>query len=376
MPVNRLGGTGLGLTRPPLYNASVVSNNFGKNTNVNEVQLAAGQTVLIPPGNQIVTPGPYTFVQFKDQITGIWRSLPQTPNVSRQILSDGVNYRLANLTGCALGATVTTVGSGYTSAPSVAASGGGSEWVAIVGGALNTSVTITTAGAGYDYAPTLIIEPPQSSQGVQATATCTVSAGAINAVTVVNQGAGYTSAPAITIVPDPRDTSLTTEAVLTPALTGSGTITAILCTNHGTALTSVPTLTITGGGGSSGAATVVMCFAATGVTVDNGGAVYGNAQPFGIITTDGRCAAVAASGSISPSVGNDLLQPRQAVMRGTSTAGGAVTATGLRVTDGGLFSAVPVGLVLPSGTSALPTTTAIVTVTVGGVSDLALLQAA
>lgn len=374
MPVNRLGGSGIGLTRPPVYNASVVSNNFGKNTNVNEVQLAAGQSVILPPGNQIVTPGPYSMVQWKDQISGVWRSFSQVPNVPRQILSDGVNYRLANLTGCAIGATITNVGSGYTSAPTVSPSAGNSEWVAIVGGAVDTTVTITTAGAGYDYAPTLIIEPPQSSQGVQATATCTVSAGAINAVTVVNQGAGYTSAPAITIVPDPRDTSITTEAVLTSALTGSGTLTAILCTNHGTALTSVPTLTISGGGGASGAATVVMCFAATGITVVDGGAVYGNAQPFVVVTADGKCAATPGAVT-NPSFGNDLLVPRLANIRGTSTAGGAVTATGLRVIDGGLFSAVPIGACITAG-AAVPTTTATITVTVGGVSDLSLLQAA
>lgn len=374
MPVNRLGGTGLGLTRPPLRVYDYTSIYNGYNTNVNEVQLAAGQSTLIPPGNFIVTPGPYSVIQFKDQITGIWRAFSQSPNTTRQVLSDGVNYRLANLTGCAIGATITNVGSGYTSAPTVTPSAGSSEWVAIVGGAINTSVTITTAGAGYDYAPTLIIEPPQNSQGVQATATCTVSAGAINAVTVVNQGAGYATAPSITIVPDPRDTSITTQAVLTPALTGSGTITAILCTNHGTALTSVPTLTITGGGGASGAATVVMCFTATGITVVDGGAVYGNAQPFVVVTGDGKCAATPGAVT-NPSVGNDLLVPRLANIRGTSTAGGAVTATGLRVIDGGLFSAVPIGACITAGAT-VPTTTATITVTVGGVSDLSLLQAA
>jgi hypothetical protein len=191
----------------------------------------------------------------------------------------------------------------------------------------------------------------------------------------VNQGAGYTSAPSITIVPDPRDTSVTTQAALTAALTGSGTITAILCTNHGTALTAVPTLTISGGGGASAAATVVMCFTATGITVADGGAVYGVSQPFVVVTADGKCAATAAAGSVSPSVGNDLLQPRLANIRGTSTAGGAVTATGLRVLDGGLFSAVPVGACITAGAT-VPTTTATITVTVGGVSDLSLLQAA
>lgn len=366
-------GAGIGVNLQPLqvYNPNV-RYDYSK-TNLNEFALGSGQTYLIPAGQWVITPGPYSFLQVKDPITGLWRNISQTPNTPRYISSDSTNYRIANLTGCALGAVLTNVGSGYTSAPTVTASDGSSAWTAIVGGAINTSVTVTTAGEGYTHKPNLFIEPPPAG-GVQATAVAEVSAGAISSVTVLDQGAGYTSAPAIYIVPDARDT-ITTQAVLTTALTGSGVITAIVCTDHGTPLTAVPTLTIAGGGGASGAATVVMCFAATGVTVDNGGAVYGNAQPFGIITADGRCAATPGSVT-NPALGNNLLQPRQASMRGTSTAGGAVTATGLRVTDAGLFSAVPVGLVLPSGTSALPTTTAIVTVTVGGVNDLFYLQPA
>lgn len=374
MATTRQGGAGMALTRFPLYpqNAFALTNTNSFNTNVNELALGSGETFVLPAGQWQVTPGPYSFVQQKDQITGIWRSISQTPNVSRYVMSDGANFRVANLTGCALGAYITNVGSGYTSAPTVSASAGSSTWVAIVGGAINTTVTITTAGAGYSHKPMLIVEPPQSSQGVQATAVCTVSAGAINAVTVIDQGAGYTTAPRITIVPDPRDT-VTTQAVLTTALTGSGTITAILCTDHGTPLTSVPTLTISGGGGASGAATVVMCFTATGFTVDNGGAVYGNAQPFLVTAAGGRVAG-AAGAVVNPTVGVGLLNPRTAFITGTSTAGGAVTATGAVIQDGGLFAAVPTGFVTAAGTAALPTTTAIVTVTVGGVSDLSLVQ--
>lgn len=373
MATTRQGGAGIGISLQPLipYNASSIYN--PQNTLQNTIDLGAGEVFIIPAGQWFVTPGPYTFIQAKDPITGLWRSVSQTPNQSRYVPSDGANWRAANLTGCALGAVLTNVGSGYTSAPAVAASAGSSVWTAIVGGAINTSVTVSTAGAGYVHKPILVVAPPPAG-GLSATAVAVVSGGAIASVTVLDQGAGYTSAPAITVIPDPRDT-ITTEAVLTTALTGSGTITGLVCTDHGTPLTSVPTLSFSGGGGSSAAATAVMCFAATGFTVDTAGAVYGNAQPFGIITTDGRCAATPGAVT-NPSFGNNLLQPRQASIRGTSTAGGAVTATGARVTDGGLFSAVPVGLVLPSGTSALPTTTAIVTITVGGVDDLLFLQPA
>ena len=62
------------------------------------------------------------------------------------------------------------------------------------------TLTIANGGSGYSSAPTLTIEaPPLDSGGVQATATCTVNAGAINTVTITNSGSGYDTAPTVTI---------------------------------------------------------------------------------------------------------------------------------------------------------------------------------
>lgn len=331
------------------------------------ISLPAGASELIPAGQFMVQPGPYSFLQAKDPVTGTWCTLGTATHGARTILSDGQNFRIANLSGCAVGAFITNVGSGYTSAPTVSASAGASTWQAIVGGAINSTVTITAAGSGYTYAPILLIDPPPAG-GVQATATCTISGGAINAVTVVNQGAGYTTAPNITVLRDPRDTS-GSGAVLTvnSTLAGSGTVTAILCTNHGTAVTAVPTLTISGGGGSSAAATAVMCFTVTGFTVGAGGAGYGNAQPFGLLSIGGIVGG-AAGAVVNPAIGPGMFTPRQANISGTSTAGGAITATGAVVNDGGLFQAVP-NLLVVAGGSALATTVGQATADVGGVTD-------
>jgi hypothetical protein len=374
MPVNALRGAGLGL--PPTVQVVLPSgqpaNSAGYATiGAGPITLAAGETMLIPPGTFDIQTGGYTFIQVLDPVSGIWRVLSQTPNVMRNIYSDGANMRLANLSGCAAGALITNVGSGYTSAPTVTPSAGSSTWTAIVGGAINSTVTITTAGAGYTHAPVLLVSAPPVG-GVQATAYATVSAGAIATVVVVNQGAGYTAAPTITVLPDPRDT-ITTPAVLTvnATLTGSGTITGLLCTDHGTPLTAVPTLAFAGGGGSSAAATAVMCFAATGLTVGAGGAAYGNAQPFLVITGGGVTAGTPGA-VVNPQLDTGLLIPRQANMTGVSTAGGAVTATGLVVNDAGLFQAVPTGFVIAGGT-ALATTVAQVTITVGGKVDTSLI---
>lgn len=360
MAITPQGGSGIGLTTKPL---------LGNN---NVIQLAAGQTQVLPAGQFYVTPGEYTQLQTLDPITGLWRAMATSLNRNAFITTDGASVRLANLTGCAIGAYVTNVGSGYTSAPTVTASAGGSAWTAIVGGAINSTVTITTAGAGYTNAPQLVVSAPPPG-GVPATATCTVSGGAINSVTVVDQGAGYTTAPTITVVPDPRDT-ITTAAALTvnSTLAGSGTITAVICTNQGQPVTAVPTLSFSGGGGSSAAATAVMCFTATGFTVGAGGAAYGNAQPFLVTVSDGIVAG-AAGVVVNPTVSTGIFAPRTGFITGTSTAGGAVTATGAVIQDGGLFQKVPNGYVTAGG-SGLATTVAQVTITVGGVTDMSFVQ--
>lgn len=333
--------------------------------------LAAGQTQVIPAGQYYVQPGPYTFLQARDPITGLWRMMSNSPGVARFVDSDGQNQRLANLTGCAIGALITNVGSGYTSAPTVTASAGSSTWTAVVGGAINSTVTVTTAGAGYIHPPTLIFSAPPAG-GIQASGVAVVSGGAISSVTVTNQGGGYAVAPTITIIPNPLDT-ITTTAVLTvnATLTGSGTVVGLLCNDNGTPLTSVPTLSFSGGGGASAAATVVGCYVATGFSVAVAGTGYGASQPM-LIQTGGGVTAGTPGAVVNPQLGAGLFVPRQANVSCTSTAGGALQTTGAVINDAGLFQAVPLGFVLAGGTG-LATVTAGATMTIGGISDTSLI---
>jgi hypothetical protein len=60
-----------------------------------------------------------------------------------------------------------------------------------------TALGVQILGVGYSSAPTIAIAAPSS--GTTATATCTVSGGAINAITVTNAGSGYSSPPAVTV---------------------------------------------------------------------------------------------------------------------------------------------------------------------------------
>jgi uncharacterized protein len=95
---------------------------------------------------------------------------------------------------------VTNSGSGYTSAPTVAFSGGGgtgaaaTALIAAVPGNSLATIAVTGGGSGYAVAPTVVI----AGSGTGAAATAVVAAGVVTAVNVTNGGANYTTAPTIT----------------------------------------------------------------------------------------------------------------------------------------------------------------------------------
>lgn len=337
-----------------------------------EITLAGAQALLIPSGQYIATVGRYSLIEWYDSNANLWRNFGNVAGRQHSLVSDGTNFRLINRTGCPVGAVMTNVGSGYTSAPTVTSSAGGSLWRAIVGGSINTTVTVTTAGA-YNYVPNITFSPPPSG-GIAASGYVTLSSGAISSVTVTNAGAGYTTAPTITITQDPRDTAAG-GGVLTvnSTLANSGAVTAVVCTDPGSAaVTSLPTLTFTGGGGSSAAATVVMNWTVTGITVGTAGAGYGTSAAFAVTGADLKSAATAAAGFVNPDVSTGLVIPRNFWVSGTSTAGGALTATGAVIEDAGFgIQKVPNAIV---ETSALYTTAGAVTVSVGATVDTSFLQ--
>lgn len=335
------------------------------------ISLAAGECWTIPAGWFECKPGPFTVIQNYDPITGIWRSIgggQLSIGSLERIRSDGVNYRLANQSGCAVGAVVTTAGSGYTSVPTVSASSGGSIWRAIVGGAIATSVTVTAGGSGYTYPPVVVFALPPNG-GVQATGTCTISAGVVTAVVVTNQGAGYNSAPTVSFLNDPREgqngTTVGVNAAATATLTGAGTITAVVCLDHGTAVTgtSVPTLTFSSG---AAAATIVMNWSITAYTVSATTAGSGYTTPVIISAYE-----TPISGSVltNPLIQNALVKRRNAFILG-AISGVAITATGQTVLDGGVYDVVPTVYVQSAGIQGAAAVQAVFTSpTMGGVSD-------
>lgn len=327
----------------------------------NTISLAAGATKKIPAGGWSIRCGLYCNIQQLDPVTGIWRPIGAGPNAWSLISSDGTNFRVANQTGCAVGAVVTTAGSAYTTPPTVTPSGGASVWQAIVGGAIGTTVSILNGGSNYTYPPTLAFDAPPLGNGVPATAHCALTSGAVSSITVDDQGAGYLTPPNVYFVPDVRDTT-GSGASGTTTLTGAGTVTALLVLDHGTAVTTLPTLTFSPA--STTAATVIMCWTVTAYTVATVGSGYGAPVMVTSLGTGFSGTSVLAS----PNITSQLVKWRRAELLG-AVSGTGITATGQAVYDGGIFSGVPVLIALPGPFGAAATSQAGLVATVGGVTD-------
>ncbi|MBU6232197.1 hypothetical protein KGP36_06140 [Patescibacteria group bacterium] len=351
-----INGPGVNLPPPQaLYPANLLSTTGVYQSATNAITLGGGGVQIIPPGKYFIDIGLYSAIQVNDPVSGVWRTLPTTGQ-TQFVDSDGVNYRVANLTGCPVGATVTTAGSGYTAGvPAVTVSAGGSTWRAVLGGAVSTTTTVTAAGSGYTLAPLVYIPPPPAG-GLQATAVAVLSGGTVGSLTVTNQGAGYSTAPVPVILPNPLDTNLgvITNATATTALTGTGMVTGIVCLTPGTPQTGAVTLTVAAPpSGTQAVATAVMALSVTGYTVSTAGSGYS-----GAVEVTGIGGVVSAGAWTNPAYQNQFFTPRQAQILGAVVTG-AVTTAGSLVIDGGIYQAAPspmvVGAVI-TGTGALPAT--------------------
>lgn len=375
MAFPRIGGPGIALTNPANYPTAPAGSAFTPLYS-NVVSLAAAETYLIPAGTYYLKMGGYTMVQFLDPVTTQWRGLSTTWDPNKPIESDGGNFRLANLTGTPISAMITNAGSGYTNGIGTTATGltvtastGSSVWVPVVGGAVSTTAVSASGGSGYTYAPTVVVSTPPAG-GLPATATCTISSGAVNAVTITNQGAGYTSpttvGPTLTFVNDPRDTS-GSGASWTTVLSGSGSLTALYPSNNGTALTAAPTFTFSPA--SSTAATAVMNFCVTAYAVSAPGTTY--VAP--VVVTSGSNLVTGTPIYTNPLYEKGVIQPRPCRINaalGTTT----VTPVGQIVEDNGAgIQTVPLPVIQ---TSSYPTiaNSASLTFAVGGVSDTSYIQ--
>lgn len=337
---------------------------FMSNINPQQPGQGAGQA-----GAFHVKPGRYTTLQAYDPVSLIWRGIGDDGPSQRLTYTEGSNFRLANQSGCAVGAVVTTAGSAYTTAPTVVASEGSSTWRAILGPLISTTITVTYGGTNYTYPPYVWIAPPPAG-GVQATAHATLTSGVVSSVTVDNQGAGYSGGtPAVYFVNDPRDTT-GSGATATAALTGSGVVAAVVCTDHGNPITSgtVPTLTF---GSGAAAATALMNWGITTYAVTTAGAGYGTSVFVGLSAIGP--ALVASPAYTNPAIQDNLVRVRRAdIWVLTNSTGGL--ATGGVITDGGVYRGTPTQVF--SLALAAPTTVGALTISLGGFTDTSFVQPA
>ncbi len=373
MGLNTIGAIGQALPPPQSLYPLTINNQPGV-VNTNAITLPPGGDFVIPSGTFLVAPGPNSWIQVLDPIENMWRPASFADQAGSFVVnSDGVNYRLNNPTGFPVGAEVNNAGTGYTSAPTVAATPGASTWLAIVGGGVS-AININTGGSGVNYAvPPLVSIAAPPSPGVQATAVCAISGGAITGFTIVNPGAGYPSPPAVALVPQGSDLNAlsssvrVTNALGTAQLSYVGTVTAVLLVNEGNNPLAVPpALSFTGGGGTGATATAVMALTITAVTVTTPGSGY--TAPVAIQSTGGIITSAAATQN-SPLVSTGLFINRNANILATIGSGTGIGLPANAIIDGGLFQAPPTIYAVPGGFGAAASAAAVLAVTMGGTND-------
>jgi hypothetical protein len=348
---------------------------------INSPQLGTGNELT---GQYALQLGQYSSLQTYDPGLQYWRDVNVSPMAMFPFSSDGTNFRLANTTGCPVGALITNGGTGLANGFNtvvVTPSAGGSTWNTLVGGAINTTITITAGGTLYQAPPILVFAPPNnqgSTPYILPTAVATLTAGVITGVTVLNVGAGLVAVPQLTVVPVPGDLT-GGGAVLTPnaTLAQSGVLLAmwpratvtgqvaggtVQPQPYGTPLTAVPTFTFAPA--STIAATAIMNFTVTGFTQSTPGVGYVGA---GGAFFGGYVAGTAANANPLFDKGLSIpIFPAVTVAATTGLPSLAGVFTGVNI------QAVPTFASYSSG--AAPGTAAVTTVTVGGTSDTCLLM--
>jgi hypothetical protein len=395
-----LSGPGVGLPFPQNYYPTQLQG-AAQDPSSSRITLNQGDTFVVPAGNFFIGLGGYLVLQFLDSVTGVW-TIGAGSAFTRgyvPIKSDGYNVRIANLTGCVIGASITNAGSAYVQgSTTVTASGAGFQtgvavptFQPIIGGALTVSGTFTLAvpgvGAGYGIAPIVMIPPPPPAAnnpngvgGIPATAYAVLGAsGSITAISITNPGAGYPSAPPVAVVPSPFDPNLSigiTAATVSVSLTASGSITGVLCTNNGGPLIngSLANVTLTlGGAGSSGSLTAIVMQTIVSSSVSGPGVGYGTAE-VGAMAINGGPPAGAVSNNPDSLRFAWISRPAQLGLTGANTS--VSVGSALVVYDGGLFQGTPTLLVGTTTGVAAPSTIATIAAVMGGRPDVAIIQSA
>jgi hypothetical protein len=217
-------------------------------------------------------------------------------------LTDSVTYAgsalvtatgTATVSGVVSSLSLTSGGTGYTSAPAVTVSGGGGTGAAVtavLNGGL-ASVSVGSGGSGYSSTtpPAVTI----AGDGTGAAATATVSAGGlVTGFTITNAGSGYSFPPLVTVAAPTSGTTATATATI------GGSVSTLIITSGGTGYTSSPTIAIAApstSGGTTATATATTAQEVTGITVTTAGSGYETAPTVTISAPSSGTTATATA---------------------------------------------------------------------------------
>lgn len=192
-----------------------------------------------------------------DVITDVWVSSAESPTAAYYVSGGLLNVVTDNhpdpglygvfpsggTSGFVSNLQIQNQGSGYTTVPNVALTGGGgvdaeaSASITLTGGNI-TSINVTQGGSGYTTAPDVVITG--DGQGATATATIAFSGGGVESITVTNGGSGFNpfNLPAITFSGGGGQGAAATANVT------DGVITSITIDNPGSGYSVAPNVTI------------------------------------------------------------------------------------------------------------------------------------
>lgn len=182
-------------------------------------------------------------------------------------------------------------------------------------------IGIISAGSSYTSAPAVIISAPNTANGVQATATCTILANAVSSIFITEAGTGYTSSPTITFNGGGGSGANAVAGITTFA---TGTV-SVLVTGGGTGYTNVSNLTVTisGGGGSNATAQgIISGNIVTQVVMTNVGSGYTNTSNITVVIAGGGGSNATAQAIINtePVVGIQSFSGRVWIANGRTVS--------------------------------------------------------
>lgn len=389
--VQRISGPGVGLPYPQNLYPTDLTGGVQYDAATSRIALAPGDAIIVPPGEWFVGLGMYLVLQYLDPITNVWVTVASSAweGPLQYVFSDGYTTRIANMLGCPIGGVVTAAGGGgYVQASTTISvtGGGGSTWLPIVGGQLAISGgTLVSNGAGYGVAPIAIIPAPPPAQsnsngvgGIPASGYFSIANGTVSGFTFTNPGAGYQSGVTITALPSPYDPNLPTGITLATiafSLTASGSLTGVFCTNSGAPISPPTAITLTVSGvGTNATVSPVMLQTITKGSVTTGGTGFGTVAA--LLTTVGGGPPTAVFTDVPESL-FIAHKPRPANIQLAITGTGTIADQVGTIYDGGLFYSAPNPvLAVGPGASSAAFLAPEIALTMGGVTDIAIIQPA